>query len=286
MSRGLLIQGLKLYFLPVKTRIPLKFGAETLNEVICARVEIKVRDPKGRTFSGWGETPLSVQWVWPSDLSYQYREQELREFCVRIAQEIRSTGPVLDPIAWGVAVQGELLPQLLKECNESSEHEMPHLAALVCLSLFDIAIHDCWGLYHDAPIYSLYGSDMLSKDLSSYLQAEEDLGLSFKGLYPQDFLLPRGDRDSRVPAWHLVGGKDLISPGEGSDTGPDDGYPLLLRDWIRRDGLFCLKVKLSGTDSEGDYRRLTEVGEVAIQEGVLWLTADFNCQVKDPGFTE
>ena len=52
-----------LLFLPVETRVPLKFGPETLTHVACARVRMVVEDASGRTAEGWGETPLSVQWV-------------------------------------------------------------------------------------------------------------------------------------------------------------------------------------------------------------------------------
>ena len=56
----------ELYFLPIKTRVPLKFGPEVTTEVTCARVKLTVEDSPGRRADGWGETPLSVQWVWPS----------------------------------------------------------------------------------------------------------------------------------------------------------------------------------------------------------------------------
>jgi len=59
---------------------------------------------------------------------------------------------------------------------------------------------------------------------------------------------------------------------------------VLLRDWIRRDGLRCLKVKLRGTDAAWDYARLERVGRIAVEEGVDWLTADFNCTVTDPAY--
>ncbi|MFQ5808308.1 MAG: hypothetical protein ACE5JM_01710, partial [Armatimonadota bacterium] len=58
-----------LYFLPVETRVPLKFGPETLTYVTCARVRMAVEDARGNVAEGWGETPLSVQWVWPSSLT-------------------------------------------------------------------------------------------------------------------------------------------------------------------------------------------------------------------------
>jgi hypothetical protein len=51
------IRGVSLHFLPVATRVPLKFGAETLTSVTCARARVRVRDGAGRAAEGWGETP-------------------------------------------------------------------------------------------------------------------------------------------------------------------------------------------------------------------------------------
>ena len=75
-----------MYFLPVETRIPLKFGPETVTYVTCARVCMRVEDQAGHSAEGWGETPLSVQWVWPSRLSYEERHIALKEFTLQLAQ--------------------------------------------------------------------------------------------------------------------------------------------------------------------------------------------------------
>jgi L-alanine-DL-glutamate epimerase-like enolase superfamily enzyme len=82
----------------------------------------------------------------------------------------------------------------------------------------------------------------------------------------------------------LIGGKDPIEPNELTGSEPEDGYPVLLRDWIRRDGLKCLKVKLRGDDFSWDFSRLAQVGQIAIEEKVDWLTADFNCTVQQPEY--
>ena len=87
-----------------------------------------------------------------------------------------------------------------------------------------------------------------------------------------------------MPAWHLVGGKDLIDASELTGEEPKDGYPVLLADWIERDGLTCLKVKLRGNDAAWDYDRLVKVGQIALEHNVLWLTSDFNCTVTDPAY--
>ena len=38
----------ELYFLPIKTRVPLKFGPEVTTEVTCARVKMTVEDRAGK----------------------------------------------------------------------------------------------------------------------------------------------------------------------------------------------------------------------------------------------
>jgi hypothetical protein len=99
MGSDIRVAGVRLYFLPVQTRMPLKFGAETLTEVTCARACVTVRNRQGRRAEGWGETPLSVQWVWPSRVTYEKRHQALKGFCVRLASELVAFG------AWGHALE-------------------------------------------------------------------------------------------------------------------------------------------------------------------------------------
>jgi hypothetical protein len=74
------IQGVRLYYLPIETRVPLKFGSEVLTSVTCARAHVTVKTTDGRLASGWGETPLSVQWVWPSTVSYSIRHERIKQF--------------------------------------------------------------------------------------------------------------------------------------------------------------------------------------------------------------
>jgi L-alanine-DL-glutamate epimerase-like enolase superfamily enzyme len=271
----------ELYFLPVATRVPLKFGPETLTSVTCARVALRIEDASGHTAVGWGETPLSVQWVWPSALTYEERHVALKDFSLRLARAWADFDCTGHPIELGFDFLEEELPGLLKAFNmERGGEPMPWLAALVCCSAFDIALHDAYGVLHGESVYDTYTADYMNKDLAAFLEAAEDTDISFKGLYPADFLVsPRPDV---LPAWHLVGGKDWIDPGESDGSDPNDGYPVLLRDWIRRDGLECLKVKLRGNDVSWDYDRLVQVGRIAIEEGALWLSTDFNCTVTDP----
>ena len=138
--------GATLYFLPVKTRVPLKFGGETLTSVTCARARVTVANRQGRTAVGWGETPLSVHWVWPSALGYEPRHSALKAFCEKLAKAWAQFESCGHPLEIGHDFQEHLLPGLLKEFNEARGGEpMPWLAALVCCSMFDLALHDAYG---------------------------------------------------------------------------------------------------------------------------------------------
>lgn len=273
-----------LYFLDIETRIPLKFGPETTTKATCARVKVTVEDRNGKLSNGWGETPLSAAWVWPSDLSYDSRLSALREFTMRLASAWAGYGEWGHPMELGHGFTRDILPGLHGEYNRSrevaGEPALPWLGALVCSSPFDIALHDAYGICHEVSSFSTYDGRFMNRDLSWFYDGNR--GLSFAGRYPGDFIAqPRPDS---LPAWHLVGGKDLLGPEEATGEEPDDGYPVYLRDWIERDGLTCLKVKLTGTDPEWDYERLARIGGIASETGVSWLSADFNCTVREPGY--
>ncbi len=278
------ISSARLYFIPVQTRVPLKFGPETLTSVTCARVALEITDARGRRAEGWGETPLSVQWVWPSSLPYEQRHRVLKDFCRNLVNAWTGCTQTGHPLEVGYGFQEEVLKSLWAKFNtgKKTEEQMPWLAALVCSSPFDIALHDAFGKLVGLPVYRTYGPDYIESDLSAFLEPAPETAVSFKGRFPSEFLAPEPAR--RLPAWHLVGGLDLLEPYELKGDEPKDGYPVVLTDWIRRDGLKCLKVKLRGTDAEWDYRRLTRVGQIAKRHGVEWLSADFNCTVTDPQY--
>ena len=276
--------GASLYFLPVETRVPLKFGGETLTEVICARASVKVADRSGRTVIGWGETPLSVQWVWPSGLGFTERQRAVMGFCEELAGAWARSEAFGHPVELGHDFQHHELGELRERFNAGLglDEPLPYLAALLCLSVFDIATHDAYGKLHGVDIYKTYNADYMNRDLAAMLEPAEDAGpgVDFTGRYPADYL----DHDSpeTLRAWHLVGGLDPLAADELTGDEPDDGYPVLLGDWIERDGLKCLKVKLRGTDAAWDYKRLLRVGDISLERGVEALSADFNCTVTDP----
>lgn len=278
------ITGTELYFLPVKSRLPLKFGSETPRQTdggICIRVKVKVSDAKGKTAAGWGETPLAVLWSWPSSMLPGQRAAVMKEFCHRLTEAWSGFNQSGHPLEIGYGFLKEEMPSLLKALNHGrkGEEPMPWLAGLVCNSAFDVALHDAYGILHDMPTYETYNPRYMNKDLSAYLTPAENAKVNFYRKYPEDYLVR--PRVSQVTAWHLVGGFDLLESSELTGKEPNDGLPVLLSDWIKQDGLKCLKIKLCGNDMQWDYARLVKVAQMPEALGVIWLTADFNCTVSD-----
>ncbi len=278
------VKGVALYLLPVETRVPLKFGAETLTSVTCARAAIRVETADGRSAIGWGETPLSVQWVWPENMPYEARHDAMKSFCTTLAQAWAEFGVQGHAFEVGHAFIEGRLQELLNTFNEKAHPQlpMPWLAALVCCAPFDLALHDAFGQIHQLPTYATYNASFMNYDLSTYLEDEQGNSRRFRGYHPEDYL--QFPRPKRLPVWHLVGGMDWLDASDQDGPAPEDGYPVLLRDWIRRDGLKCLKVKLRGNDAAWDYERLRRIGHIAAEEGVDWLSTDFNCTVTDPTY--
>jgi len=282
-STDIRVTSASVFFLPITMRVPLKFGPETVTNAVCLRVKVGVTDRAGRTAEGWGETPLSVSWVWPSTLSVADRARRMEEFSVLLAKRLVESGLEGHPMEIGADfIHGPLAETLNAANTEAGGPEMPYLGSLVAFSAFDIAVHDAFGNLLGLDVYETYGPDFMSRDLSAFIEAEMGSGIDFSGKYPQDFLVRAAPKT--LPVWHLVGGVDALEASDLTGGEPKDEHPLLLADWIQRDGLKCLKVKLRGTDAAWDYERMVRVGRIGFANGVRWLSADFNCTVKDPAY--
>lgn len=278
----------ELYFLPLKGRVPMKFGADkaSVRQGVLPRVCLTVADGGGKTAQGWGETPVAGSWTWPSDtIPLDKREQAMRDFLLKLVPAWAAFPHGGHPIDIGQAFLEEALPQLLEDFNRkerAGRSPMPWLSALVTCSIFDVALHDAYGVLHKMPVFKTYGPPYMTRDLAHYLEPAEDARVSFDGKYPMDYFDPKPP--SQLPVWHLVGGVDPLETSDLTGDEPKDGLPLTLRDWIDRDGLNCLKIKLRGNHEAWDYERIVNVGRISIERCVDWLTVDFNCTVQNPDY--
>jgi L-alanine-DL-glutamate epimerase-like enolase superfamily enzyme len=171
-----------------------------------------------------------------------------------------------------------LEPKLLaREVEQNLADAMPALAKLVVASPFDAALHDAFGKLLGVNCYRTYGSNFLEHDLGYYLSKE------FVGERLDRYV--SAEPKPRMPLYHLVGALDPLTPGDVKNP-VGDGLPEHLAQWILRDGLTHLKIKLNGDDLAWDVARAVGVNAVAEitqrQRGVShwWYSLDFNerCQ--------
>ncbi len=272
-DKAVRIRDVRLTFLPIRTRTPYKFGNQSLDQVTCLRVALTAETAAGKAATGWGETPLSVPWAWPGG-NYDQRFAAIQALCRLFAQALPAFDQSGHPLEISHAFQKALLPDLREQAGK-----VPYLPALVCLSAFDLALYDAFGRVHDVGVFDSLGPEWLGQDLSHYLEPLSDSGVTFEGTWPEDYLVR--PRPTRIPAWHAVGAGDCLVAEDLTGSEPDDGYPNTLVDWIERDGLNCLKIKLTGQDYDWDLERIIRVGKIAQQYRCEWLCTDYNSTVKE-----
>lgn len=255
-------------------RTPLVFATGEVRTHTLATVTAQV-EGEGRMAVGRGAILLGTTWAWPGGLSHDSRDRAMRLVTERLCRQLEgATGHPLD-LWWGW--KGEL-PALGRAAGQQAgTADVPTLATLVAASPVDAALHDAFGRLHGVDSYTACGPALAPRDLSAYL------GAHFRGRYVTDYL--RSGYAAAIPAVHLVGGADKLRTTELTDADPQDGLPVSLEQWIARDGVWALKVKLKGTDLDWDLARLLSVVEVVEGSGLpdYALTIDTNEMCSSPG---
>lgn len=267
-----------------RARTPLKFGAVVMAEVTFCRVRIGVENRAGAVADGWGGIFLADFWSFPTPrIDHAARDRAMRrvvERCAAAARGLRDFGHPID-LAWSL---DGAITSILREVTGELALPVPlnRLTGLVCASPFDAALHDAFGNVNAIDTYAGYGAEWMEHDLGCYL------GPAFRGRFPGDYVKPA--YDPAVPVFHLVGGLDKLTRRELDAGDPHDAWPVTLDDWIEREALFCLKVKLVGNDLAWDLDRIVQV--TAVADGVLrtqgrselYLSLDTNEQCETPEY--
>jgi len=79
---------------------------------------------------------------------------------------------------------------------------------------------------------------------------------------------------------------DTLSGSTRVSGEPGNWFPTTLEEWIGKDQLSRLKIKLSGTDFDWDCQRVLNVADVAMPRGVTMLGLALNGMVTDPTYVE
>ncbi len=234
-------------------RAPYQFGGRTVDRVTLLNVTCRVRTGGGVDSWGFGSMTLGNAWAFPA-VPQDAGLGAMRALAGRLhvaTADCREQGHPLDLFR-------VLEPEYLRAASEVSRDRnlpvaIPKLCTLVVASAFDAAIHDAYAKAFGLSCYDTYGSRFMTRDLS------HDLGPRFKGEY-LDRYVPSAPR-ARTPLFHSIGASD---PLEAADVRfrIDDGLPNTLEEWIPRDGLVRLKIKLNGGDLAADYERVVRIDRI------------------------
>jgi L-alanine-DL-glutamate epimerase-like enolase superfamily enzyme len=256
-------------------RTPIKFGGVAVDRVTLVNVECHVTTGAGIPSVGFGSMPLGNVWSFPSrTLGYKRTLAAMQAMISRLARLYGTCSVIGHPIDLTHALEPHFVSLAEDVTREQKlDDPIPRLCALVCASPFDAALHDAYGKAFSRNCYDTYGPDFLSHDLGHYLGAE------FQGERLDQYIARKPQL--RMPLYHLIGALDPLTPSEVKQP-VGDGLPETLGDWIRKDGLTHLKIKLNGDDLFWDVERVLSVERVAVevqaQRGVAaWhYSLDFN----------
>ena len=253
-------------------RAPYKFGGVPVDRATIINVNVTVKKRRGKTAKGFGSMPLGNIWSFPSrEMSYATTLGAMKALAERVAKITSGYKEFGHPIDINFALE----PEYLKAAAEISKElkltaPIPKLCTLVTASAFDAAIHDAFGKLHGRSCYQTYGRDLMTRDLSFYLNKD------FKGEFPAQYILTKPK--PRVAMFHSVGGADAVLPSELGQR-INDGLPETLAEWIKFNGLTHIKIKLQGEDLRWDIERSVNIDRVAseIRPNTNWqYCVDFN----------
>jgi L-alanine-DL-glutamate epimerase-like enolase superfamily enzyme len=256
-------------------RTPIKFGGVSVDRSTILNVCCTARTSEGRAAEGFGSMPLGNVWAFPSKLmSFDATLTAMKALVEQIAQISADCEEFGHPIDLNHTLEPAYIGAAADLTTRLGLPEpIPVLVALVAASPFDAAVHDAFGKALGLNCYYTYGPDFLKHDLGHYLGAE------FGGEQLDQYILK--DPQLRLPLYHLVGALDPIEPDD-LERPIGDGFPETLAEWIRRDGLTHLKIKLNGDDLDWDVERVVRIERVTASTqlergGTKWVySLDFN----------
>lgn len=239
-------------------RFPLVLSTGAITDITYADVRIRVENRQGSQAEGAGGILLSDLWAFPEpSLDHATKDRLMRRLVLRWRELALAADGYADPLQLAHRMEAGMSDLLRGMRGEFGlQTDVPRLAGLVAWSPFDAALHDGWAKAAGRSAYGMYTREYLNEDLGSYL------GADWSGAFPGDYLVKPA---AKLWIQHVVGGKDPLIPEEVSSE-PDDGLPVSLADWIRRDRVRWFKLKTKGADVAGDLERILDVYRVAVEE--------------------
>jgi L-alanine-DL-glutamate epimerase-like enolase superfamily enzyme len=259
-------------------RTPMKFGGRVVKDVTVLSVDCEAESNTGRGM-GLGSMTMGVAWAWPSkQLDDPLRLKTVIELTRRFMEAFESEEPTGHPmeICHRVAAHRRRIADDLAAEWELGE-SIPELAVLLAVSPIEAALFDAHGKAAGKSSYGLLGPEHLPHDLGHFLDSE------FAGVFLADLIAERPQ--ASMPLYHLVGALDPLTEVDVQEA-VRDGLPETLPEWIERNGLTHLKIKLDGADQDWDANRIAAIHRVATEtRSIDWsYSLDFNERCEDEDY--
>lgn len=262
-------------------RTPMKFGGRVVTDVTALSVDCEAETQASRAV-GLGSMTMGVAWAWPDpSVDEATRLSVVLELSRRLADACAAddqTGHPLDVCHRLGGHRDRIARELAAE--RRLDGAIPSLAVLLAGSPIEAALFDAHGKAAGESSYRLLGREHLPRDLSHYLDNR------YRGVFLDELIA--SSPAASLPLYHLVGALDPLD-SEEVETLVGDGLPEHLGQWIERNGLTHLKIKLAGDDLDWDVNRVLGVHTVATRSrpelGTDWsYSLDFNERCEDEAY--
>jgi L-alanine-DL-glutamate epimerase-like enolase superfamily enzyme len=245
-------------------RVPIKFGGRVVDDVTVLNVEAACETRGGGRVEfgsgGLGSMTMGIAWAWPDpQLDDDRRLGIVRQLCERFIADFLDHSVPGHPleICYAQSLRRAGIARELAGAAGLST-PIPPLAVLLAASAVEAAIFDAHGKALGQSSFALLGKEYVNTDLATYL------GEDYRGLYLDRFVTAKPK--ASMPLYHLVGALDpLVNADVTAPAG--DGLPETLQQWIVRDGLTHLKIKLAGDNLDWDIRRVAGTHTAATTSG-------------------
>jgi hypothetical protein len=232
----------------VFARMPFRFGVITMRAAPLLTLAVEIEDAGGRRATGYAADFLAYRWF------DKRPEKSLADNCRDLIQSVHDARDLyLDAGSGGYHTPFDLWHASHPEIEARAlARDFNRLGASFGASMLERGVIDALGRMTGRTFAELVRDDELGIDLG--VMSEELRGHRMSDFLPAQPL-------ERLHVRHTVGLVDPITAADRGDVAIDDGLPETLEDYLDRDGISYLKIKVAGRLGE-DIARLEAIAAV------------------------
>ena len=263
------VLGVQANFATIPRRVSFQFAKGAMVENLVASVNVVAANREGKQATGHGSVHLAAPWAYPdADVPKEAKLAAMQGTVCCLADLIADCSEYAHPLDLYWSHRQAVLDTARRMSQDMGlARPLPALAGYVCYAAIDMALLDAFGRANRVNVFGALGPEFCAHDLGHYL------GPGFGGRYIEEYISPHPA--AGVPFAHTVGANDPLTRADLDGSEPDDGLPTTLHDWIARDGVRFLKLKLDASDVSHAVARTVDVFRLADGRRP-GLTADFN----------